>query len=200
MTVWLRFSFGELLRPVTFSDKYFFITFFISCIQCWLVEGCLSPADFHPSLVPQLDLAMCCVEGKEFLEVKTGTIYVLLMQKCWSYNVILHSALIVFWILHISNFIWKATVVKRISLSKAILHYILWCNSNQCSQSFGDEFLNSVCYCWTISYQLSFSRNIVTFLSSFRRFFLAYEVFGVKFCTQKIWVLCSCAWTVVYHS
>lgn len=199
MTVWLWFSFGELLRPVTFSDEYFFITFLISCIQCWLVEGFLGPVDFHPSLVPRLDLAMCCVEGKDFLEVKTGSVYVLLTQKCWPYHVILHSALVVFWTVHISNFIWKATVVQRISLSKAILHYILWCNSSQCSQSFG-EFVNSVCYGWTISYRLSFSRNIATFLSSFSCFFAVYEVFGVKFCTQKIWVLCSCAWTVVYHS
>lgn len=136
MTVWLWFSFGELLRPVTFSDEYFFITFLISCIQCWLVEGFLSPAGFHPSLVPRLGLTMCCVEGKDFLEVKTGSVYVLLMQKCWPYHVILHSALVVFWTVHISNFIWKATVVQRISLSKAILHYILWCNSSQCSQEF----------------------------------------------------------------
>lgn len=123
MTVW--FSFGELLTPVTFSDKSSSPS--LSVVSS-AVEGYLSPADFHPSLVPWLDLSMCYVEGKLKL---TQIMFCL----CWLYHVILHSAWIVFCIVCMSNFIWKATVVLRISHSKAILYYILWCKQQPLKNS-----------------------------------------------------------------
>ena len=127
------------------------------------------------------------------------------MQKCWPYHVVaLHTALIVPWILHLYHsleFRLKShSCLESFSLKgRSPLHTLAqqhpvqsefwrWVPQQcllQLSNLLETVFLKACC-------KIS--------LSSFRHFFSASDLFGAKFCKQKIRVLCSCSWTVVYHS
>lgn len=68
------------MKPVIFSDKYFSITSFLSCVQYWLVEDWKSTGLRHPSLVPKLDL-QCASLKERTIEVNTNMTYILLNAK-----------------------------------------------------------------------------------------------------------------------